>query len=637
MSDIADDFGVKTRDSVANEATQDPQGGTNFLSVPQNALTLREQDKLDIIAALISYQHEAMENRRGGMNPRDAKWTKNLDLYWGRHDYSKKAKWQSKGLMPEVASYVDRFAAAMKDALMSTPDSFYTIVDPADAEGDLAQSIKNATDVWLSISGRNQLGQLVDFATTFEEQIKLGAMMAMSSVVTWKNDIPGGRVAIESVDPQLVWMDHTYRNLYRFRRIELDAHELRGMKNQIDRDGTPLFDPYELARMESYLYQKRLADADRTGTGQNITSGRRPVILDEYVATVIGTDGRVLADRSLMVLANEQYLLRGPEKNPFWHGKDWLTYTPLVPTPLSPYGRSYMEDFATIADTFNTLTNMLIDATHTSSLKAYVMVPSMLLNPNQIAEGISPNKIFMLDEGYKVEDFAKELSLGQLPADAVKLWSMIKQELSEAADMNEIGLGQFAPKSRTSATEINQTQQSSSALIRSVAQTVETRWLDPTLDLVWKTGMQHAKMDDDRLMAAVGEDMWPALIMNRKQAIRRPITFQARGISTLIARSSMLRNLLQLLQIVSANQALAQVFMQKVDPMKLFTLLFQLSNIDLSKISTSQRQTMIQGLAGPVNQAMDQAPGPSGPNAAPAAPQAQSDIGSMVSSLGIGR
>lgn len=620
---------MSDRESVANEATQDSMGGTNFSGQPNVA---PQVDNREIIAALRSYMTEAQDARRNGMNPRDAKWKQNLDLYWNRVDFSKKAAWQAREVMPEVASYVDRFAAALKEALIQTPDGFYTIVDPADSENDIAASIKKATDVWLTSVGRNQIGQLLPFSAVFEEQVKLGAIMASSAVTTWKNDYPGGRVAVESVDPQMVWLDHTNRNLYRVRRLELDRHELSGMKAQIDGKGVPIFDEYEMAKLESSLFQKTQADADRTGNGQDITSGRRPIILDEYVATVVGSDGKLLSDRALMVLANEQYLIRGPEANPFWHGKDWLTYTPFVTAPLSAYGRSYMEDFGSVASTFNSLTNMIIDAVHMTSMKAYAVVPGMLLNPGQMQSGLSPNKIFMLDDGYKAEDFAKALDLGTLPAESVKIWEALKQELSEAADMNEIGLGQFAPNSRTSATEINQTQQSSSALIRSVAQTVETRFLDPTLDLVWKTGMQHAKADDERMIQSIGQEMWSAMIANRKLFVRRPITFQARGISMIISRSQQLKALIGVLGVFAQSPQLLQAFLQKIDIGKLVERIFLLSGVDLKTLQLSEREKMIQSITQPIQQAQDQTQG-----APPPGPSGQSAVDGAVSSLGIGR
>lgn len=621
---------AETKDSVATEVLLDPRGGVNFSGDP--AIVGSPNRTPEIVATLQDYFREADENRKGGLNPRDAKWSDNLDLYWNRYDFTAKAKWQSQEAMPEVPGFVDRFAAALKEALIQSPDGFYTVSDPADEENDMAQSIKRVTDVWLGTAGRNQVGQLLPFSAVFEDQMKMGAIMASSSVTTWKNDIPDGRVAIETVDPRMVWLDHTYRNLYRIRRIELDRHELSGMKGMRDGKGERIFDESELNRLESSLYEKKMSDEERTGTAQNITSSRRPIQLDEYVATVIGNDGTVLADRALMVLANDSYLIRGPEKNPFWHGKDWLTYTPLVTAPLSVYGRSYMEDFGAVARTFNDLTNMIIDAVHTSSLKMFAMVPAMLLNPNQVAEGAAPNKIFMLEDGYKAEDFAKELTMGQLSPDAVKVWQSMKSELSEAAGINEIGMGQFAPNSRTSATEVTTTQQSSSALIRSVAQTVETRYLDPQLDLTWKTGIQHAKAGNKVLMRAAGEEMWGALISNRRELVSRPVTFQARGISSLISRSMQVKALLGVLGVIGQNDILMQAFLKEIDVNKLINRIFFLSGIDMTKISLSQREKMVQSLAQPIQQATDQTAG------APAPAQPGQDmVNGAVSALGVGR
>lgn len=620
-----------SNESVKDQPTFDSQGGTNFSGDP--AIVGLTDNKPEIIATLQDYFRESDENRKSGQNPRDAKWQQNLDLYWNRYDFSNKQAWQAKESMPEVPGFVDRFAAALKEALISTPDGFYTVSDPADRDNDIATAIKRVMDVWLSTAGRNQVGQLLPYSAVFEEQMKMGAIMASSTVTTWKDDVENGRVAVESLDPRMVWLDHTNRNLYRIRRTELDRHELSGLKVMVDGRGEKIFDEMELSRLEGGLLEKNIADAERTGTGQNVVSGRRPIQLDEYIATVIGRDGSVLADRALMVLANGNYLIRGPEKNPFWHGKDWLTYTPLVTAPLSVYGRSYMEDFGSVAKTFNDLTNMIIDAVHTSSLKMFSMVPSMLLNPNQIAEGASPNKIWMLDDGYKAQDFAQELALGNLSADAVKVWQSMKSELTEAAGINEIGLGQFAPNSRTSATEVNETQQSSSALIRSVAQTVETRFLDPQLDLIWKTGMQHASVNNQMLANAAGDEMWQAMIGSRRQLVRRPVTFQARGISSLISRSQQLKTLMGILGVIGQNDILMQAFLQKADPGKLVDRILLLSGIDPTKLELSAREKLIKGLAQPIQQAGDQIP-PGTP--APAAP-GQSLVNNAVQSLGVGR
>lgn len=592
--------------------------------------------ELEIVAALEGYRQEADQNRKGGLNPRDDKWRQNLDLYWGRHDFSRKANWQAREVMPEVSQYVDRFAAAMKEALVATPEGFYSILDHSDQEGDLSEAIKRMTDVWLSHSGRNQMGTLLAFPSVFEEQMKLGALTACSAVVIWKGDTENGRVAIESTDPRFVWLDHTYRNLYRVRRVELDRHDLYGMAKEKDGKGNSIFNLPQLEQLIGSInsIEDNGQKEQMSGHGHQITTARQPIILDEYIATVLSPQGEVLADRALMVVANNKFLVRGPEANPFWHGDDWLTFTPLITTPLSVYGRSYMEDFGSVANTFNELTNMILDAVYTSSLKAWAMVPSMLANPEQIAEGISPNKIFMLEEGYKADDFAKMLDLGTLPPESVKIWQAMKTELGEAAGINEIGLGQFAPKGRTSATEIMETKQSSSSLIRSLAQTVETRWLDPTLDLVWKTGLQHVSKNDPLMKMAAGEEMFGALISRRKELVHRPMTFQARGISSMIQRSATLKALMGILTIVSGSELLLAEFVKVVDMEKFVKKLFELSNVDISTLQLSERDKMIRSITQPLQQAGMGQPG------SPGAPQqagAGQEMGSLARTMGIAR
>lgn len=593
----------------------------------------RKPEDQDIVTTLESYRREADEVRRGGLNSRDGKWEENLNLYWGRYDFSKKANWQAREVLPEVPAFVDRFAAALKEALVSSPDGFFTVSDTADEEKDLAAAVKRMMNVWLETCGTNQTGTPLAFPSVFEEQMKLGALMACSSVVLWKDDMPSGRVAIETVDPRFVWLDHTYRNLYRIRRIEMDRHELFALAVAKDGKGKSIFNLDAVSQLVADVQLTDTAAREQlTGGGTQVTSPRVPVVLDEYLATVLNADGSVLYDKALCVVANGRFLIRGPELNPFWHEQDWLVFTPLVTTPLSVYGRSYMEDFGSVAQTFNELTNMILDAVFTSSMKAFAMVPGILTNPGQVAEGIWPNKIFTLEDGYKPEDFAKALDLGTLPAEAVTVWQTIKAELREAANINEIGMGQFAPKGRTSATEVNNTQESSSAMIRSVAQTVETRWLNPSLNLSWKTGLQHCKRDDKRLAAAAGPELYTQLWQRRRELITRPITFKAEGISKLIQKSKTLRSLMQALQILASNPLLLQEFLKVADMKRLVEMIFELSDIDLTKLQTSQRDMLMRqvvqsfeqaaGGGGPQGQGAPQAPG-GGNGAAEAASLAQ--------------
>jgi hypothetical protein len=251
-----------------------------------------------------------------------------------------------------------------------------------------------------------------------------------------------------------------------------------------------------------------------------------------------------------------------------------------------------------------------LDAVHATSMKAYVMVPSMLMDPTQANTGIHPNKTFLLDDGYDVKSFAAALDLGTLDAGGIQVWQSMKTELSQASGINEIGMGQFAPNSRTSATEVNSTMANSSALVRCVAQTAESRFVTPQLDLVWKTGHQHVDKNDARFARAAGQELWGALMSRRKELIKSPITFQANGISAVIQKGQMLQSVLQLLQVISQNENLVGAFMQEIDINKLLKLLFKLSNVDITKMQISQRDKLIADITNPLQQAQQQAPAP---------------------------
>ncbi len=595
------------------------------------------QDNNQVVQRLTSYRAEAESSRKTGVNSRDDKWAENLDLYWNRWDFSKKAPWQARETMPEVPAFVDRFAGAMKDALVSGGNTTYDIVDPGDAEKDLAQSVRKMTDVWLSRTGFNATGTPMDFATVFEDQIKLGAMMMMSSVVTWRDDVPGGRVAIETVDPREVWLDNTGRNQYRVRRSTIDRHELVDMAKQKDNKGKPIWNLPDINSL--VVATDELISGQREnlqGSAQVIQTARVPVTLDEYYAVMIDDNGMKTNDKSLYVVANDRYLLRGPEANPYWHKRDWLVTTPLITVPLSVYGRTYMEDFGALAKTFTDLTNLILDAVFFSSIRAFIAVPDVLKNPEQMAEGIWPGKTYLAEEGIDPRLFAHALELGNLPPEAINLWQNLKRELTEAASINEIGLGQFAPKGRTTAHEVASANQSSSAVIKSIAQTVEKRWLDPTIDLVWMTGVQHMKANDKALIAAAGEDMYRALYTNRRELVTRPIAFQARGISRMIQRASQLQALMQLMQIVASSEILMQAFFAEVDINKLLDMLFRLSDVDVSKLKLTEREQMIKNAA----QAMQQVTGgAAGGPQAPGAPQGPggAEVAGLARGMGIGK
>lgn len=599
----------------------------------QGSALQAEELESQIVSTLNGYKDEAKDARKGGLNPRDQQWEDNVNWYWRRADFSRKAPWQAREVMPEVSGFVDRFAAALKEALVATPTGFYTVSHPLGDTLGLSDAVKRATDVWLSHCGTNSQGDDFGFPAVFEEQCKLGALIACCATVTWKEHKNYGCVKVESFDPRNLWLDHTMRSLYRVRQIELDKHDLVRMAKEADTKGQTIWNKEAISNLVSgFEEESRQQREELVGHGTSYSSARQPVTIDEYLATVVARNGDVLAEDALMVVANGKHLIRGPEKNPFWHGADWIVYSPLITTPLSVYGKAYVEDFGHLAQTFNQMTNLILDAVQTSSIRAFAVVPSMLNDPGQLNEGVSPNKMFRLQDGMLPNDFFKAMELGTLPPESVQVWQALKSELMEAAARNEIGMGQLAPNSRTSATEISQTQQSSSAVVRSVAQTLEARFLNPLLDRVWKTGFQHVTMSDKGIAQAMSPDLFAAVMGRRKELIKQPFTFHAGGISTLVQKNQMFRQLMQLFQIMGQSDLLMQAFLAVASPEKVMRLLFELSDVDLSRLAMTEQDKLIRSFM-PPQMAQPMASMPEGPGAGAAMREASD----MARSMGVQR
>lgn len=549
--------------------------------------------KEDIVVALETFRVEAEYARLAGPNSRDMTWLAHLDLYWNRFDFSQKAAWQAREILPEFPLYVDRFAAALRTALM-TSQEFYDVTIDQDEEGDIAQAIKKFMGVTLRRIGRSPSGHRCDFLVMFEEAMKYGALMMCATAVSAKRIDGVMQPVIENVDPYNIWLDPTGRGLYRIRRLEMDLNEFQALKTKVDGKGVPLYDVEELITAASTQgtmeAMQRTERQLRTGTGQWQTSNRRPVIVHEFYGTLIDGSGNILGENVLACWANANYLIRAPEKNPFWHGRDWLITAPILPVPGAPYGRAYVENFASIAKTLNELTNLLLDAIFTSAMKAFAVVPSMLEDPSQIDEGVYPNVVFRLNDGALPTDFLKEVSLGQLPPEVMEFWQALKQELQEGAAFSELSLGQAAPHSRTSATEIGTAQQNSNSLIRSIASNIECLFLEPLLETIWKTAVQHLDPRDEEMRNAIGDQWFQAFLKGKKQFSEFRATFVVRGISSLIDKGQKLQKLMQFIQVVGGNPELAQQFMSQVSPKKLLDYLFELFDVDPDRVLMSPRE-----------------------------------------------
>jgi hypothetical protein len=557
-----------------------------------------DDDKLDkqILATVLDgYRREAEEARRAGPSPRDTTWQRNWDRYWGRYDHSRKADWQSKFVMPETPQFVDRWAAAMREAL-TQGGRWFRAVDETGESNEMTPHIERFMEVLLARVGRTPDGHVADFSTVFEDQMKLGALMACCITVNYRETLDGGWPAAESVDPREIYLDATQRGLYRLRRYTVDKHRLLEMAQQADGAGEPLYDIEAIQELQAQIEGDQKMEQERSGGHgrEEQASGRTSITIDEWLCDILMPDGTVPAQNALVVVANDRHIIRGPEPNPFWHQRDWIVFTPMVTVPFSAYGRSYAEDWSDPADAFVELTNLILDGVFTSTMKAYVGQSDMLKDPSQMDGGVYPNVFFDLEEGVAPRDFMKEIDLGSLPAESITIWNSLKQEMREGAKLSEIALGQVPPKGAITATEVNQVQESGSAMIRSMARTLESRLLEPVLTLIFQTALQHMDFTEDRVVRELGEET-AAMLQTRKEEFRdRLIKFRVRALSSLVDRQIKLQGLLAMLQTFAQNEQLMENFLERHDVGRLADHLMEMFGVDNLDFKITEQERMIR-------------------------------------------
>jgi len=586
---------------------------------PKSGGGRRPLSKEDIVKILQAYVSEAEQNRKSGFNPRDEIWEQNWHQYWSRHDWSEKADWQSTLELPEASHFVERWAAAMAEALTQAGD-FFEISIPGDENNDLSPVIKKFIKYLLGRCGRTPDNHEMSFSGLFQQFMVLGAINAINAAVIVKQGEEGKYVAVEMLDPRNTWLDHTGRNLYRFRTVELDYHQLLDLAGMKDSSGNSLYDPDEITALASFIdEQNNTAKQDSTGNSQEqMTSGRKPVKLTEFLCTIIHPDdGKPYVTNSLCVIANDRFLIRGPEKNPWWHKRDWTVYAAMIDVPLSIYGKTYMETWSQISSAFVEMTNLLMDGVSASTLNAFAARPDALDDPAQLSEGVHPNKVFILDDGEDIDNFISEIPLGRLPSEAITIWQGLKAELRDGAIQSEISLGQVPPKGDITATEISEVSRQGSAIVKSMARSVESRFLEPLLFLVWFTGLQHYAFDEPEIVELLGKEN-AQMIKTRKDDFRkRKFSLRANGISKIIERTQKLRQLLALLNTVAGNEVLLREFLQTYSVKKVLDELITLYGLDPQDIEIDERERIVRGLTDRGNQGDDPSQGsPPAPNVA---------------------
>lgn len=551
--DIVDPLGVEDARLTTEE---DEDGGTGAPDEQEDDDGDLDIDEVDLLHILLEYYESAKESRESGLSARDDEWEKNYDAYWTRNpNTSSKESWQADESLPEVQESVDRFAAALRETLIQGED-WYDFDMPGDVNNDLKDHVRRFMKILMNRSGRDRTtGHVLGFDHTFYEIAKSGAITAMCAQCTIDDN---NRPICEALDARQVYLDPSGRNRFRIRRYEADWDELLTLAEEDD-------SPYDLEAIEELQTASSGDDEGRidretsSSSGEDDSTSRKTIEILEFRCDILNRDGELVASNQQVIIADQRTIIMAPRDNPFWHGFDWIVYAPPITVPFAVYGRSQVEGYRQLVDTFTSMTNMILDAAFVGSMNAYMIWIDALEDPTQ-ASSIHPNKMFIAsDEVPFGTEFVKKIELGGVSPSTLQVWQGIQGMLRKATQQNELSLGQLPPKGDITAAEVNSVDTGQSQLGRSLARDVEDRILSPILFMMWSNGLQFLE-DDPRMREELGEDTFNMLLAQKRGFQSKAIHFKARGITDAIERNARLRGMLAATQTITQNPFFLEIF-----------------------------------------------------------------------------
>lgn len=581
------------------EENFDPIYRTPALRAPGDRDEL-ERKKLDmsdqdIIQLLNEYFDEAENARETGYEPRHDVWEQNLHAFWMRKDFPNKMDWQSREKSSFVPNFVERFAATHREALTYNP-SWLEVKDRDDPTGELSRFATRLTRLALDFAGTNNSGQPVPFEHDFGNMVLTGALMKMCAAVQYDHRL--GRCVVEQVDPRQCYLDPSGRGLYRVRWWEVDKETLLRQAELLDENGEPF---YDREAIEGLVAQREMDNVtnreESSGAGQMLTSSRTPILIKEWLVDLIDTRGgrsgsKIVRERQLVVTANDHTIIRGPEKNPWWHGKDWIVCHPVLQAPLKAVdGRTYVELFRYAVETHENVTNRILDSVSTSSMNAFEVNPDLLDDPDALTGGIAPNQTVLRDpDAPPGERAVNPIEMGRpLSADIMNVWRETRREAQEAGAQSDISLGQ-ASRGETTATEVVESKAGQSSLNNSISIDIDMGFLGPIAELTYYCALQHVNERSLGIWAALSAEDQAMLKSRRVEFRARPIWVRATGLTNAVQRSRRMRGLLGALNVVGGNPQLLAEFQKEYSMAKVVQVVLEDFGVPIEKIKLSHEE-----------------------------------------------
>lgn len=550
-------------------------------------------DEQRLVGMLKDFFNEARDGRRHRIELN----RRNFDALHNRMDWSHKIEGQTQEFLPKTGIALEQFAALVEKSITGWKDWYLPVLGRSKRNPLSPEQCRSFLDALLDTTATS--------ATTtgpvqpiIVDGIKLGALGALAVFkvyprMQYPDDKGQFRICIETIRQEDYYPDPTSRNLYRIHRSECDFYTVQWKADE------GIYDEEAVKDLKSWFEQERQAQsAKEKGHSLSMSpSIRKVVTIDEYWGDILDEDGRCVLKNAYMVVANERFILRKPEANPFWHKKWPFVEIPLIRVPGSVWHRALFDGPVEINLTLNELWSLMIDGAIGSVWGTRQLKTDALENPEEVSAGVPQGKTLQIKSGVLApgEKVMEDVTNGAVPAEALAMFQALQSSFAEAAMTNELRLGNFTGRS-VKATEVVEASQAIGSLLEGIAKNVE-RGVGDILHLVWMTAIQHIELIDPyTLIESLGPG--PALFLMRtppearKEMFSSPISFRVSGMSALIGRTKDFQKMMALLQGIGANPLLLMAFFKTYAPESILAHLIKSLNIDPEQIKRDEESLM---------------------------------------------
>ena len=333
------------------------------------------------------------EARVASEDARQTRLWKNLqnrEMYLGRQDWSHKQAGQSQEFLPKVPTSVEQMAALVRRGLVQFGSWFSVNVDNNIRTSISGHHIQSVMEVFLKNLWK-QNSQTQNFTTIMSDAVKVGMLESLiilkvhgGMMKTRKFIVEPGeiglaedgtvgkgednlrmeddeewRLRIDLIRPEDYYPDPTGNGLYEIHRVERDLHEVV----QMAEDGVYDMKAVKMLINTDYprpMDEKR-TDRDRNQDEAPNPSFRKRVVLDEFWGTLLNSDGTVAHRNIVCTVANDKYLIRPPEPNPFWHQESPFIAEPIIRVPFSVWHKALYDDASSLNLAINEMFNLILD------------------------------------------------------------------------------------------------------------------------------------------------------------------------------------------------------------------------------------------------------------------------------------